>query len=351
MNPEIDSDDDFEDPISTLEKVNKNRKRRTVEESSEEDDFVKPLSKKKKDDRKSKIETKKPSKKVEPPRTETRAFFEYNNKAILLRCQPNSYMDTVRKFSKKQIDEVKNMGFGAILDMNINHISTRLAYWLATNFDEMFDTLNVGRHQINITSDTVYEVFEIPKGPKQVEIIVNKRKVKKVEKIEKSKEPGNVVRDTFISQWGENTRITHGLIATAMDDQRDWGSLFKLNFLVYWMTFFPEITKVTTANDRCLLGVEAVEEIQNLDWCSYLLDTLRCTRAGWKNYKIQFVGPVAFLTLLYMHENNKRLKLFEKVVEILVIRYITSSEIDKVEEHISVNGPVWASSESENEED
>ncbi|KAJ0751673.1 hypothetical protein HanPI659440_Chr09g0315561 [Helianthus annuus] len=101
MNPEIDSDDDFEDPISTLKKVNKNRKRRIVEESSEEDDFVKPLPKKKKDDRKSKIETKKPSKKVEPPRTETRAFFEYSNEAILLRCQPNSYMDTVRKFAKK----------------------------------------------------------------------------------------------------------------------------------------------------------------------------------------------------------------------------------------------------------
>ena len=70
------------------------------------------------------------------------------------------------------------------------------------------------------------------------------------------------------------------------------------------MTFFAEITKATTANDRCLLGVEAVEEIQNLDWCSYLLDTLRRTRAGWKNYKIQFVGPVAFLTVYITTFNN-----------------------------------------------
>ncbi|KAM0031468.1 hypothetical protein Hdeb2414_s0017g00509191 [Helianthus debilis subsp. tardiflorus] len=129
------------------------------------------------------------------------------------------------------------MGFGAILDMNINHISTRLAYWLARNFDEMFDTLNVGRHQIKITSDTVYKVFGIRKGLKPAEIIVDKRKVKKVEKIEKSKEPGNTVMDTFTSQWGENARITHGLIATAIDNQRE-GGLFRLNFLVYWMTFF-----------------------------------------------------------------------------------------------------------------
>ncbi|KAJ0500962.1 hypothetical protein HanHA300_Chr11g0395291 [Helianthus annuus] len=129
------------------------------------------------------------------------------------------------------------------------------------------------------------------------------------------------------------------------------GSLFRLNFLVYWMMFFAEITKATTANDRCLLRVETVEDIPHLDWCSYLLDTLRRTRAGWKNYKIQFVGPVAFLTLLYTHEYNKRLKLFEKVVEIPVIRYITSSEIDKVEEHISDNGLVWSANESENEKE
>ncbi|MFS8017332.1 hypothetical protein Hanom_Chr15g01379111 [Helianthus anomalus] len=57
------------------------------------------------------------------------------------------------------------MGFGAIQDMNINHISTRLGYWLARNFDKMFDRINIGKHQIKITSDTVFEVFGIPKGP------------------------------------------------------------------------------------------------------------------------------------------------------------------------------------------
>ncbi|XP_022019451.1 uncharacterized protein LOC110919491 [Helianthus annuus] len=107
MNPEIESDDDFEGPISSLIKIKKNRKRLVVEESSEDDDFVRPPTKKKKnekkeDKRKSKIETKKHSKKVQQPKTEHREFFKYSNEAILLRCQPNSYMDTVRRFSQKQ---------------------------------------------------------------------------------------------------------------------------------------------------------------------------------------------------------------------------------------------------------
>ena len=58
-----------------------------------------------------------------------------------------------------------------------------------------------------------------------------------------------------------------------------------------------------------------------------------------------------FIQLLYMHEYNKKLNLFEKAVEMPVIRYITSSEIDKVEDHISDNGPLWISSESEEEEE
>ena len=45
---EIESDDDFEGPISTLIKIKKNRKRLVIQESSEDDDFVKPPPKKKK---------------------------------------------------------------------------------------------------------------------------------------------------------------------------------------------------------------------------------------------------------------------------------------------------------------
>ncbi|MFS7906990.1 hypothetical protein Hanom_Chr01g00065691 [Helianthus anomalus] len=132
------------------------------------------------------------------------------------------------------------MGFGAIFDMNITHISTRLGFWLVRNFDDEFDKLNISKHQNKITSDTIYEVFGIPKGPKPIVIVVYKRKVKKGEKTEKSKEPkiGEGIMDKFIGQWGNNARTTHSIIATTMENQREGGSLFSINILVYWMTFF-----------------------------------------------------------------------------------------------------------------
>ncbi|MFS7936764.1 hypothetical protein Hanom_Chr05g00419581 [Helianthus anomalus] len=76
------------------------------------------------------------------------------------------------------------MGFGSILDMNLKHISTHLGFWLVRNFDEEFDELNIGNHRIKITSDSVYEVFGIPKESKLVVTVVDKRKVKKAEKTE-----------------------------------------------------------------------------------------------------------------------------------------------------------------------
>ncbi|MFS7890035.1 hypothetical protein Hanom_Chr00s000006g01614031 [Helianthus anomalus] len=69
----------------------------------------------------------------EPPRTQPRPFFEYHNEALLLRCQPTPYMEIVRNLSKEQVADMKSMGFGSILDMNLNHISTRLRFrWLET---------------------------------------------------------------------------------------------------------------------------------------------------------------------------------------------------------------------------
>ncbi|MFS7890030.1 hypothetical protein Hanom_Chr00s000006g01613981 [Helianthus anomalus] len=60
-------------------------------------------------------------------------------------------MEIVRNLSKEQVADVKSMGFGSILDMNLNNISTRLGFWLVRNFDVEFNELKIGNHQIRIT--------------------------------------------------------------------------------------------------------------------------------------------------------------------------------------------------------
>ncbi|MFS7912886.1 hypothetical protein Hanom_Chr02g00135111 [Helianthus anomalus] len=84
--------------------------------------------------------------------------------------------------------------------------------------------------------------------------------------------------------------------------------------------------------------MEKEEDIAKQDWCSYVLESLRPTRHGWKRVDSQYNGPVAFLTLLYTHEYNKRHRLFKEVVELHVIKYITSHMIDDMEDHLYNNG-------------
>ncbi|MFS7936615.1 hypothetical protein Hanom_Chr05g00417681 [Helianthus anomalus] len=62
-------------------------------------------------------------------------------------------MEGRRKFTPRQVADVKIMGFGSVLDMEINHISTHLGYRLLVNYNEVLNVLNVGNHTIQITTD------------------------------------------------------------------------------------------------------------------------------------------------------------------------------------------------------
>ncbi|MFS7966648.1 hypothetical protein Hanom_Chr09g00776261 [Helianthus anomalus] len=101
------------------------------------------------------------------------------------------------------------MGFGSVLDMDLNHISKHFRFWLVRNFDLEFDDLKIGNHRIKICSDSVFKVFGIPKGSKSVVTVVDKRKVKKVEKLEKSKEPEGW--DSFIDQFISQEQTMRGM--------------------------------------------------------------------------------------------------------------------------------------------
>ncbi|KAJ0810436.1 hypothetical protein HanPI659440_Chr01g0026981 [Helianthus annuus] len=78
-----------------------------------------------------------------------------------------------------------------------------------------------------------------------------------------------------------------------MRKQTNGGRLFKLNFLAYWNTFV-EITKSTTVKQSFLLAIDKEEDISKLDWCSFVLESLKRTRQCWKKLDSQYNGPVHF---------------------------------------------------------
>ncbi|KAJ0754724.1 putative Ulp1 protease family catalytic domain, papain-like cysteine peptidase superfamily [Helianthus annuus] len=348
-----DDDDDFEEPIRHLivKRGENTRKRPNTTTNQDGDDFE-PVKKKQSKNEKQMdpIEGKRKITGAEPIRTEPRPYYDYHHDVISLRCSPSGFLDTVKHFTEAQVADVKSIGFGDVLNIKLYHISTRLGYWLVRNYDEQYSTLNIGNHKIKITRDSVHDVFGIPKGNV---IVREKNKPRKGATVEKNTatQGAETTIDEFKNQWPDTNKITHTLLARTMSKQTTGGRLFKLNFLAYWNTLFVEITKSTTVKQSFLLAIDKEEDIPNLDWCSFVLESLKRTRQGWKKLDSQYNGPVAFLTLLYSHYFNQRHKIFDEPVKMPVIQYVTSGMIDDVEEYLYNNGPLSVEDCDEVEED
>ncbi|KAM0071645.1 hypothetical protein Hdeb2414_s0001g00027631 [Helianthus debilis subsp. tardiflorus] len=168
-------DDDFEPPVEDFRKKQgqNTKKRLNNRTDDDDDDFQEPINiKKMRVGKQDKVrDTTKPTKTIklpEPIRVEQRPFYAYHHEALSLRCSPSSFLETIRKFTQAQIADVKSIGSGPVLDINVNYICTHLGSWLVRNYDEEDSTLNIGNHRIKITRDSVYDVFGIPKGPNPV---------------------------------------------------------------------------------------------------------------------------------------------------------------------------------------
>ncbi|KAJ0923455.1 hypothetical protein HanPSC8_Chr05g0216151 [Helianthus annuus] len=142
----------------------------------------------KQDTHKDPTKYKKTIKVLEPIRTEPRPFNAYHHEALSLRCSPSAFLDTIRQFTEAQIAGVKSMGFGHVLDIKVCFITTDLGFWLLRNYDEQYNTLNIGNHRIRITRDSVYDVFGIPKGTNPV---LEKKKPRKGATVEKNTTMGS----------------------------------------------------------------------------------------------------------------------------------------------------------------
>ncbi|KAJ0948964.1 hypothetical protein HanRHA438_Chr01g0033541 [Helianthus annuus] len=165
----VEDDNDFETSIKDLntKRAENTKKRANTLTDEDDDDFKEPIKKikpSKQDRQMDPTKSKQTINEAEPNRTEPRPYYAYYHEAISLRCSPSAFLDTIRQFTEAQIADVKSIGFGHVLDIKVNHISTHLGFWLLRNYDEQYSTLNIGNHKIRITRDSVYDVFVIRKG-------------------------------------------------------------------------------------------------------------------------------------------------------------------------------------------
>ncbi|GJX83255.1 ulp1 protease family, C-terminal catalytic domain-containing protein [Tanacetum coccineum] len=182
------------------------------------------------------------------------------NKKIRTRNPLKSLSNIMSKLTDAQIGTLKDMGFGSFIGYKINRVPTALARWLLLNYDPRTYVLEAGDVKIKITSQIVHDIFGLPMG-------------------------------------GLATIKPSDVAKRILEREDDAGRIFKLNFLVLFVTQMMNSTKCGTVNQTFLTCLKKGMDIKKLDWCGYLLKCLKRTKTLWKGGLLN--GPSTFLTVLY----------------------------------------------------
>nr|GMC73739.1 uncharacterized protein LOC109193148 isoform X1 [Ipomoea batatas] len=175
-------------------------------------------------------------------------------------------------------DDIREMGFAALLDFNVNECPPRLVYWLLSNFDgetRVFD-LGGGR-SLALEERDVELVLGFPRGP--IEMV--KRDRGKFEK--------------------RRHQVTATAISSEMVSLIDGGLWFRMHFCMLVLSTFVACMRNGYANQMYFHHFDDVKRIQDLNWCKLLVDSLVETQAAWKSGSHKcFVGPAEFVAFLYV---------------------------------------------------
>nr|GMC71753.1 uncharacterized protein LOC109193148 isoform X1 [Ipomoea batatas] len=145
-----------------------------------------------------------------------------------------------------QKDDIREMGFAALLDFNVNECPPRLVYWLLSNFD----------------GET--RVFDLGGG-----------------------------RSLALEERDVELVLGHYLV--------DGGLWFRMHFCMLVLSTFVACMRNGYANQMYFHHFDDVKRIQDLNWCKLLVDSLVETQAAWKSGSHKcFVGPAEFVAFLYV---------------------------------------------------
>ncbi|GKD13868.1 hypothetical protein Tco_1198275 [Tanacetum coccineum] len=86
-----------------------------------------------------------------------------------------------------------------------------------------------------------------------------------------------------------DARFTIKCVVEKLLFDHQMGREFKLNFLVMFFSIIGDCPKLGTVNQRFLECVANEEDIRKMDWCTYLLRTMKKTRKEYKESQLLYV--------------------------------------------------------------
>ncbi|GKE32911.1 hypothetical protein Tco_1452233, partial [Tanacetum coccineum] len=209
---------------------------------------------------------------------------------INLRNPPGILFRVITHLTRRQKQDVRDIGFGAFLEYKIKGVPKWLAYWLLDKFDEDTCSLNVNGRSIMITPDVVRNLLGVPIG----DVHINARN---------ETDFRNPLAHQWKAQFGKtikrhyNTHVTNEIVEKGCS-----GWMFKINFLVLFFSTVGELNLNNTINLKFIQCINSEDDILKLDWCTYIIEYLIKTKRSWKQDGF-YNGPIILLLIMYAHSD------------------------------------------------
>ncbi|KAK9723969.1 hypothetical protein RND81_05G038000 [Saponaria officinalis] len=198
--------------------------------------------------------------------------------------------------SDEQLQVIKDMGFGGLLQIQTDTIPGQLAYCLASNFDPYKSSLMDG--QLPIQDIDIHIALGIPMGSRVVDEAVYG---------DKSEEFSSEV-EKWKLQYKKDKKIESKDILAKMKTQRDGDEDFKRNFIVYFVSSFLGGVKSSIVSLKVLKCLKNVAEIPLFNWCEFTKIKFVENVISWQKEEVRreigkenvFKGPIMVLVYIYL---------------------------------------------------
>ena len=196
---------------------------------------------------------------------------------------PGPLYEVMKNLKNKQKEAVKSLGFGSLLQFDLNVMPSRLGYWLLQRFDGKSGTLTVFDQTIHITNELVFHTFGFPMGKYAVDV----RDV--------LKERSNEIYIKWKKQFKSNNSrlyVNKDLMPVLRNQikKNDSGELFQMNFIVLFCTILSHVVSTGTMNTAVIPSLFDLTRVRQLDWCGYVVEYLKSERLVWDERKPYFGG-------------------------------------------------------------
>lgn len=208
---------------------------------------------------------------------------------LTARGSPACLYNAISSLNDVQREAVRTMGFGPILELKINELPSRLAYWVVENFDTrgMEVKLLHGR-MLSVGEEDVQRVFGFPNGEEEIKLLENRESTK--------------LYDDWVSLFTgkERTQIRPSDVVGKIKDKEcsDGGIWFQRNFLILLAHTLIESRANGYVFPYIMRCLEVMGLVRQWNWCRYVFEALVKTKSKWDDNKQKmFLGPALFLTV------------------------------------------------------